>query len=248
MIHTQHYRCQLKLTHYALAAYVDMRGLVTIEAVEEKAIRTWDIRNCRHSLRRQQGRFAVGHNLRGCRHTRSSTAADNGSLRVFRQAPHAFNSLQHRSTGPSCGGNQFVSALNCHSTIGLHVVDVSPRGHPECRLVEAPPCVQCLYRISTLVPVEARFFAFQRANPLGSSGHEGAQAEVTPITEAERPKHGLSKLDRKAIPQPLTPASPAKEPFAAELDPTQRASVHLTSRDLVHSDRRRKSTSPQLIA
>jgi hypothetical protein len=71
---------------------------------------------------------------------------------------------------------------------------------------------------------------------------------MTGIPKTERPDHRFSKFDREAIPRPLPPASPAKEPLAAELNPTQGASVHLTSWDLIYSDRRRETTSPELVA
>jgi hypothetical protein len=141
MIRTQHNKSQPKLTYHTLPAYVGMRGFMTIKAVEEKAIRAWDIGNCWHGMRRQQGRFAMGYNLCGCRDTASSTSADNGWLHVIRQAPHAFNSMQHRSTGLSFGDTQLVSAKNPHNTIGLHVVDIAMRGRPEFGIVEAPTCV-----------------------------------------------------------------------------------------------------------
>jgi hypothetical protein len=32
-------------------AHVDMWGFLTIKTVEEKAIRAWDIGNCRHAIR-----------------------------------------------------------------------------------------------------------------------------------------------------------------------------------------------------
>jgi hypothetical protein len=70
---------------------------------------------------------------------------------------------------------------------------------------------------------------------------------VTTITETERPNHLLRKLDVKAIPQPLPPVSSAKEPLAAELDPTQSASVQLAPGDLTHGDRRRETASLQLL-
>jgi hypothetical protein len=86
-----HNRGQPKLTYHTLAAYVDMWGFMTIKAVEEKAIRAWDIGNCRHGLWQQQDRFAMDDNFHSCRDTRSSTAADNRWLHVVQQAPHAFN-------------------------------------------------------------------------------------------------------------------------------------------------------------
>jgi hypothetical protein len=51
MIRTQHDRHQPKLTDHTLTAHMDMWGFLTIKTVEEKAIRPWDIRNCRHAVR-----------------------------------------------------------------------------------------------------------------------------------------------------------------------------------------------------
>jgi hypothetical protein len=141
MIRTQHNRSQPKLTYHTLAAYVDMWGFMTIKAVEEKAVRARDIGNCRHGMRRQQGRFAMGYNLRSYRDTPSSTSGDNRWLHVIRQAPHAFNSMQHRSAGPSFGDTKLVSAKNSHNTIGLPVVDISLKGRSELGIVDAPTCV-----------------------------------------------------------------------------------------------------------
>jgi hypothetical protein len=54
MIRTQHNRSEPKLAHHPLAAYVDMRRFITVKAVEEQAIRAWDIGNCWHSIRLEQ--------------------------------------------------------------------------------------------------------------------------------------------------------------------------------------------------
>lgn len=51
MIRIQYDRCQPKLTHHALTAHVNMQGLMTIETVEEEAIRAWNIRNRWHDVR-----------------------------------------------------------------------------------------------------------------------------------------------------------------------------------------------------
>ena len=54
MIRTQHDRGEPKLAHHPLAAYVDMRRFMTIKAVEEQAIRAWEIGNRWHAIRLEQ--------------------------------------------------------------------------------------------------------------------------------------------------------------------------------------------------
>jgi hypothetical protein len=49
MIHTQGNWGQPKLSHHPLAAHMDVRRFITIKAVEEQAIGTWDIGNCGHA-------------------------------------------------------------------------------------------------------------------------------------------------------------------------------------------------------
>src|SRR5262245_50926787 len=49
MIHTQGNRGQPKLTHHPLAAHMDVRRFMTIKAVEEQAIGTWNIGNRGHA-------------------------------------------------------------------------------------------------------------------------------------------------------------------------------------------------------
>src|SRR5262249_16269104 len=53
MIHTQDNQEQPKLTHHPLAAHMDMRRFMTIKAVEEQAIGTWNIGNRGHAIRLQ---------------------------------------------------------------------------------------------------------------------------------------------------------------------------------------------------
>jgi hypothetical protein len=169
----------------------------------------------------------MGYNLHSCRDTPSSTSADNGWLHVIRQAPHAFNSMQHRSAGPSFGDTKLVSAKSSHNTIGLPVVDISLKGRSEFGIVDAPTCVPCLCGIPALVTVEARFFAFQRVNPSGRGWPEGAQAEMTSIAKTNRPRDRGAKFDFKPIPQVLPTASRTEKPFTAKLNPPDRSSVQL---------------------
>src|SRR5215468_10017138 len=49
MIHTQGNRGQPNLTHHPLAAHMDVRRFMTIKAVEEQAIGTWNIGNRGHA-------------------------------------------------------------------------------------------------------------------------------------------------------------------------------------------------------
>jgi hypothetical protein len=51
MIHTQGNRGQPKLTDHPLAAYMDVWRFMTIKAVEEQAIGTWNIGNRGHAIR-----------------------------------------------------------------------------------------------------------------------------------------------------------------------------------------------------
>src|SRR5262249_16734810 len=55
MIHTQGNWDQPKLTYHALAPYMDVRRFVTIKAVEEQAIGTWNIGNRGHAIRLKLG-------------------------------------------------------------------------------------------------------------------------------------------------------------------------------------------------
>ncbi len=51
MIHTQGNRGQPKLTYHPLAAHMDVRRFMTIKAIEEQAIGTWNIGNRGHAIR-----------------------------------------------------------------------------------------------------------------------------------------------------------------------------------------------------
>jgi hypothetical protein len=51
MIYTQGNRGQPKLTYHTLAAHMDVRRFMTIKAVEELAIGTWNIGNRGHAIR-----------------------------------------------------------------------------------------------------------------------------------------------------------------------------------------------------
>jgi hypothetical protein len=51
MIRAQHDREQPKPAHHAFVAHVDMRGVMTIKTIDEKAIRAWNIKNRWHDIR-----------------------------------------------------------------------------------------------------------------------------------------------------------------------------------------------------
>lgn len=54
MIRTQHDRGEPEFAYHPLAAYVDMWRFVTIKAVEEQAIRAWNIGNRWHTIHLEQ--------------------------------------------------------------------------------------------------------------------------------------------------------------------------------------------------
>ena len=65
MIHTQGNRGQPKLTYHTLTAHMDMGRFMTIKAVEEQALGTWNIGNRGHAIRLKlfKKMYAAPHNI-----------------------------------------------------------------------------------------------------------------------------------------------------------------------------------------